>query len=132
MRGRRYCEAAMVDAREAGDGRHTRPMAGHRRRDAAKVCPMHVLPDTSTSGISIYLSSALPPKPLFSVAGEERRGQTRQAASGSKDAVMPCGGGDSMGKKSILNLELIEVCQNKPQTSNPYRLYPELLNPGLN
>jgi hypothetical protein len=36
------------------------------------------------------------------------------------------------GKKSILNPKLVEVRRNEPQTLNPCRLYPELLNPGLN
>jgi hypothetical protein len=35
-------------------------------------------------------------------------------------------------KKSILNPELVEVRRNELSTSNPYRLYPELCNPGLN
>jgi hypothetical protein len=35
-------------------------------------------------------------------------------------------------KKSILNLKLVEVRRNEPRTSNPCRLYLELLNPGLN
>jgi hypothetical protein len=34
-------------------------------------------------------------------------------------------------KKSILNLELIEVRRNEPSTPNPCRLYPKLVNPGL-
>jgi hypothetical protein len=35
-------------------------------------------------------------------------------------------------KKSILNPELVVVWQNEPWTLNPYHLYPELRNPGLN
>jgi hypothetical protein len=35
-------------------------------------------------------------------------------------------------KKSNLNHEFVEVRQNELSTPNPYRLYPELLNPDLN
>ena len=50
------------------------------------------------------------------VEGDERRG----ALEGEKR------------KKSILNLEVVEVWRNEPSRPNPGRLHSKLMNPGLN